>query len=116
MNVYLPQISGKERRKCKAGAEGLLGVEGTPDEIIIKALERFKIDAQDALKIEKSHLYDLGLSGSKDSAVKRKELLSYLDLPTSLTSNALLDALNSLYSLEEFLKEAVNWQQGSDKN
>ncbi len=116
INVYLPQISGKERRKKKAGAEGLLGVEGTPDEIIIKALERFRTEGQDTLKIEKSHLYNLGLTGMNDSAQKRKELLRYLDLPASLTSNALLDALNSLYSLEEFLKETEKWRQDLDKN
>ncbi len=116
VQVYLPQISGKERRKHKAGAEGLLGVEGTPDEIIIKALERFKTDREDTPKIEKSHLYDLGLSGDTDSAIKRKQFLSYLELPTSLSANALLDALNSLYSLEEFLKEAEKWQQGLGKN
>ena len=34
-NVYLPPIKGKERRKAAPSAEGLLGVEGTDDEIII---------------------------------------------------------------------------------
>ena len=37
-NVYLPQLLGKEKRKNTASAEGFLGVEGTPDDIILNAL------------------------------------------------------------------------------
>ena len=33
-NAYVPQIEGKERRKDKAGADGILGVEGIDDKII----------------------------------------------------------------------------------
>ncbi len=118
VNVYLPQIKGKERRKEKYSAEGLLGVEGTPDEIILKALERFKVEneVEAELKIEKAHLYSLGLSGAEDSANKRAQFLKFLDLPESLSANALLDALNSLYSLNEFLEVAKKWQQDSVKS
>ena len=38
INVYLPQIKGKEKRKTSPSAEGVLGVEGTDDGIIISAL------------------------------------------------------------------------------
>ena len=56
ISVYLPQISGKERRKTKPSAEGLVGVEGTPDEIIIKALERFSVNEERSERIEKNDL------------------------------------------------------------
>ena len=117
-NVYLPQLVGKEKRKSKHSAEGFLGVEGTPDEIIIKALERFSDNSanQETRKIEKSDLYDLGLSGNTDSSKLRESLLGYLSLPKSLTANALLDALNSLYTFTEFLKEVEKWQQDGDKS
>ena len=111
ISVYLPQISGKERRKTKPSAEGLVGVEGTPDEIIIKALERFSVSEDRSERIEKIDLYHLGLSGSDGSAEKRKALLTFLDLPPSLTAPALLDALNSLYTKTEFMEVAEKWLQ-----
>ena len=40
LHAYVPEISGKERRKAKAGKEGLLGVEGMKPEVILAALER----------------------------------------------------------------------------
>ena len=39
-NCYIPQLAGKEKRKAQAGKEGLLGVEGMTDEVIIEALRR----------------------------------------------------------------------------
>ena len=93
-NVYLPQILGKEKRKSTPSAEGYLGVEGTPDDIIKNALERFTEKGEfDGRKIAKTDLFSLGLSGMPDSSEKRKSLQKFLDLPENLTTNALLDAL-----------------------
>ena len=39
-NCYIPQIKGKEKRKAKGGKEGLLGVEGVSDEVIINAIRK----------------------------------------------------------------------------
>ena len=39
-HAYIPEIKGKERRKSKAGAEGLLGVEGIPDEVILDVIKQ----------------------------------------------------------------------------
>ena len=39
INVYLPQIKGKEKRKDSYSKEGKLGVEGVPKEVIIKSLK-----------------------------------------------------------------------------
>ena len=116
-NVYLPQILGKEKRKSHASAEGYLGVEGTPDDIIKKALERFA-DKEDVCskKIDKNDMFTLGLSGATDSLKKRKDLQKFLGLPENLTTPALLDALNSLYTYNEFMEEIGKWQQGLVKS
>ncbi len=118
VNVYLPQIVGKEKRKQKSSAEGFLGVEGTPDDIILKALEPFADNRYrtEKRKIEKADLYALGLSGKADSAKLRQSLLGFLSLPKSLTANALIDALNSLYTFTEFSEEIEKWQQDLGKN
>ena len=46
----------------------------------------------------------LGLSGGKDSAAKRQAMLKRLNLPERMSSNAMLQALNVLYSKEELVK------------
>ena len=47
---------------------------------------------------------DLGLSGGPDSSAKRLALLKRLDLPEHMSPNAMLQALNLLYSLEELTR------------
>ena len=110
-NCYIPQLAGKEKRKAQAGKEGLLGVEGMTDEVIIEALRRCGatvLGEQTAAReeISKADLYELGLTGTAYSAELRQGLLKYLNLPTYLSTNAMLTALNCLYSLEE-LKETL---------
>lgn len=112
-HAYVPQLKGKEKRKAEASKEGLLGVEGMDEQIIVRAIQNSgatilnydkKVKSGD---IEKSDLYELGLSGRENSAVLREKLLKYLQLPSYLTTNAMLTALNCLYSLEE-LKELID--------
>ncbi|MBQ1350841.1 MAG: DUF4093 domain-containing protein [Ruminococcus sp.] len=110
-NCYIPQLAGKEKRKAQAGKEGLLGVEGMTDEVIIEALRRCGatvLGEETAAReeISKADLYELGLTGTAYSAKLRQGLLKYLNLPTYLSTNAMLTALNCLYSLEE-LKETL---------
>ena len=38
-HAYIPDIPGKERRKTAPGKEGLLGVEGVDDAIVLQALK-----------------------------------------------------------------------------
>jgi len=102
-NVYLPPIEGKERRKSRPSAEGLLGVEGTDNSIIIEALERFAVSkSESGRKIEKADFYALGLAGD-GSVARREKLKKRLSLPSSLSAKALLEAVNILYSYDEFL-------------
>ena len=99
-NCYIPQLAGKEKRKAQAGKEGLLGVEGMTDEVIIEALRRC------GATVLGEETAELGLTGTAYSAELRQGLLKYLNLPTYLSTNAMLTALNCLYSYEE-LKETL---------
>ena len=108
-HAYTPDIFGKERRKDKAGKEGKLGVEGMRPEIILEALRKAgaTIEGEDGLPsngITKQDMMDLGLSGGTDAFSKRLMLLKKLNLPEHMSANALLQALNLLYSLEELQK------------
>ena len=109
LHAYIPDIPGKEKRKRAPGKEGLLGVEGMTREILLSALENAGADLGDeAAKksgdtITKFDLYTAGLSGRPDSAAKRAAFLEKLRFPAHMSANALLDALNLLYTREEFL-------------
>ena len=47
---------------------------------------------------------ELGLSGGADASARRLALLKQLNLPEHMSANAMLQALNLLYSLEELKK------------
>ena len=109
LHAYIPDIPGKEKRKRAPGKEGLLGVEGMTKEILLSALENAGADlGGEAAKkpgdtITKFDLYTADLSGRPDSAAKRAAFLEKLRFPAHMSANALLDALNLLYTREEFL-------------
>lgn len=111
--AYIPDIHGKERRKASPGREGKLGVEGMPPQILLEALERAGATFEDGASfaerrpITKADFYALGLTGGPDSAARRSALLKRLGLPERMTANALLEAVNILYTREEFLEEDV---------
>ena len=117
-HAYIPDIPGKEKRKSAPGKEGKLGVEGMKSEIILEALRRAgaTFDDQEASAsgdITKQDMMELGLSGGPDSSKKREKLIKALDLPEHLSANALLQALNMLYSLDE-LKAAMSALETDD--
>ena len=106
-HAYIPDIPGKEKRKAAPGKEGKLGVEGMTPEIILEALRRAgaTIEGEDGAavphQITKQDLMTLGLSGGPDASANRLRLLKRLDLPEHMSPNAMLQALNLLYSLEQ---------------
>ena len=105
-HAYTPDIFGKERRKDKAGKEGKLGVEGMKPEIILEALRKAGATIEgeavpEHQSITKQDMMELGLSGGADASAKRLALLKKLDLPEHMSANALLQALNLLYTIEE---------------
>lgn len=119
INVYIPQLKGKEKRKDKPSKEGLLGVEGMNKECVLNALQKSGVSQykyeENSRKISKTDLFSLGLSGGDNSAFLRKMLLKHLNLPDNLSANAFLDAVNTLFTYEEFIKEVEKWQQEGDR-
>ena len=109
-HAYIPDIPGKEKRKSAPGKEGKLGVEGMKPEVILEALRRAGatfdgLDVSSSGEITKQDMMELGLSGGHDSRKKREMLIKALDFPEHLSANALLQALNTLYSLDELKAE-----------
>lgn len=101
LHAYIPEIKGKERRKPVPGKEGILGVEGMDEEIIINALKLSGVTIGDEsikrkVKYTKLDLYNAGLFGSADSRIKRREFLERHGLPKKLSSNMMLDVINTL--------------------
>ncbi len=107
INLYTPKVKGKERRKREASREGVLGVEGTDKDTLLSLLMPFTADNDEPSgePITKADLYALGLSGRDDSKSRREALLNELKLPHDMTANAMLSALNILYSKEEIEKK-----------
>ncbi len=113
-HAYIPDISGKEKRKAEPSKEGLLGVEGINDDIILDSLRvaGCEIDGESDNKIntkliQKSDLFLLGLSGGEDSTKKRNALCTALGLPSKISANMLVSVLNKLMSYEQ-LSDWVN--------
>lgn len=111
-HAYIPDIAGKEKRKAVPGREGKLGVEGMTREIILESLRRAGATIEgehtpQVRRITKQDMMALGLSGGPDASARRLALLKKLNLPEHMSPNAMLQALNLLYSLEE-LEELVN--------
>ncbi len=124
-HLYVPAIEGKEKRKDKRSAAGLLGVEGVPKETLLSLFapyiesiasekaaepksESTESDEQNGddltrqnRKITKTDFYLWGLSGGENATRLRAKLAKALSLPTEMSANALLAALNLVSSREE---------------
>ena len=107
--AYIPQLSGKEKRKQKAGKEGILGVEGMKPEVLLQSLRQagatFSEEDQrerPQKKISKADMLDKGLVG-EGSQERRRQMLKQLALPAYLSANGLLEVLNLIMDREEFL-------------
>lgn len=120
INVYIPQLKGKEKRKTVAGKEGLLGVEGMTTEIILASLKKSGVTAvsgeKPKRKITKTDMFSAGLSGVAGSSDNRKKVLEHLGLPQELSPNAMLDVLNNILSYEEFFEVTEKCLKSQDKS
>ena len=109
-HAYIPEVFGKEKRKKTPGKEGKLGVEGMSPDVILQCLYRAgatvlgEKNIVPAAEVTKQDLYELGLSGGTDSKRKRTELLKRLELPVQMSSNAMLQVLNLLYTRDELIQ------------
>lgn len=105
-HAYIPDLYGKEKRKRIPGKEGKLGVEGMTREVILNALKTsgatIEGEQQESVHgITKQNFVELGLSGGPQSSHKRVLLQRKLQLPEKMSANALLQALNLLYTMED---------------
>ena len=109
LQAYVPAVPGKEARKQAPGKEGLLGVEGIADDLILQGLQTAldsapapQTTAQDTDRtaITYTNLYEWGISGTANSADRRRTLLARLGLPPRLSKKELLQVLNTLYTWE----------------
>ena len=113
-NLYIPKIEGKEKRKSAPSKEGLLGVEGMSRDELIRVLTPFIVqDGENASTTQKAgemitkvDFYKYKLTGFDNSSARRDELALRFELPTGMTPNALLEALNVITVKEEFERVA----------
>lgn len=106
IDAYIPDMYGKEKRKSSFSKEGKLGVEGIDKYTIIKCIK----SACNSLKnldkrkyISKLDLYNLNLTGCKNSSTNRNKLIKFLNAPENISTNGLLSLLNSLMEYDEFM-------------
>lgn len=108
IQLYIPQIQGKEKRKIAPSAEGTLGVEGMERKLLYELLLPFEdptyASRSEENRLCKADLYADGLTGRPDSAARRDALAISLGLPMGMTPNALLAALKILLSYEEYCR------------
>ena len=115
-HAYTPDILGKERRKAAPGKEGKLGVEGMKRDVILESLRRAgatflgEETELSAHEITKADLLDLGLYGP-GSNDRRGTLIKELGFPEKISTNAFLQAVNLLYTVDE-LKQALEKHNG----
>ena len=124
INLYTPQIEGKERRKKSPSKQGYLGVEGMSADVIRSLLEPFIDGSEDACasgegrrkeRVTKLDLYLDGLSGGKDSGYMRDLLAREFSLPKGMTANALLAALGYISDREEYRTAVDRIKATADK-
>ena len=113
IQLYIPRIEGKEKRKSAPSKEGTLGVEGMENGLLYELLRPFSDEnggeASERLKkiatnpLKKVDLYIDGLTGGENSALKRDEIAKKFGLPEGMSAGALLEALRVIASYEEYL-------------
>lgn len=110
VNIYIPQVAGKEKRKHSPSKENILGVEGTDKEVLTETFKKFGFgedgygpDEKKAEKITKADFYADGLSGGRYSSKKREYLCGRLGIPY-MPSNSLLECVNILSGYDEYKK------------
>ena len=119
-HAYIPDIPGKEKRKTAPGKEGKLGVEGMTPQIILDSLRKAGATVlgeeivHTAGNITKQDMMELGLSGGQNSSELRKKLMKKLDLPEHMSANALLQAVNLLYTLDELRELTMQLGENHD--
>jgi ribonuclease M5 len=111
INVYIPDVFGKEKRKNTASKEGKIGVEGMSKEILLEALKKANISCESVDKgkpVTSYDLFELGFSGTPNAKQNKKKLLKALELPEFLSTSSLLSCINNMMTREEFFEFLEN--------
>ncbi len=111
INAYIPDVFGKEKRKDVPSKEGKLGVEGISPSLIKEALDKAGVlcdedNLTEKRVVTKTDFYLDGLTGGADSKEKRLALLKELSLPERMTTNALIEIINSFMTYDDY-KNAI---------
>ena len=118
INLYVPKIEGKERRKSEPSKEGILGVEGMEAKLLYDLLSPFAdetaFERTRENRLSKTDFYIDGLSGGKNSAARRDAVAECFSLPSGMTANALLSALKIVCTYEEYLSAAGRGRKDGD--
>lgn len=106
IQLYIPRVEGKERRKEAPSAEGTLGVEGMKNDTLYNILLPYTEEGEPITenKLSKTDMYIDGLTGGENSREKRDALATKLGLPPGMTPNALLEALRIVCTYEKYLE------------
>ncbi len=112
IDVYIPQIKGKESRKAVPSKEGTLGVEGIDRDILIKCLNDAGINETGVASVNKSDmtyldLFELGLSGTDNAQENRIRLCKALNIPARLSKKSFLEVLNRMTD-KQHINEILN--------
>ena len=120
INLYIPQIPGKERRKKKPSKEGMLGLEAMDYEVLYNLLKDYKEDVTakpiDGCDLTPAEFYADGFTGKEDSGQLRKLLSESLNLPKNLNTSGLIEAINLLITRSEYTRavQAINSNKERD--
>ena len=109
-NLYIPKIEGKESRKRKRSAAGVLGVEGMDKDTILRLLAPFIEGENKHKEVKMRTKVDFfldKLTGCEGASENRARLCQKCNLPDDMTPNALLEAMNLLYGYDEY-KAMIN--------
>lgn len=106
IQLYIPRVEGKERRKDAPSAEGTLGVEGMKNDVLYNILLPYTEEGEPIAenRLTKTDLYVDGLTGGENSRERRDALAVSLGLPPGMTPNALLEALKLICPYEKYLE------------
>lgn len=122
INVYIPDIFGKEKRKAEPSKEGKLGVEGIEKKLILEAFAKAGIKSEERPIntdiITRIDFYECGFSGGANSSYMRKKLLAELDLPELMSTTGIIEILNTLMTRQEFftLAEKIHNRKEQEDN
>lgn len=117
INVYIPDVFGKEKRKPEPSKEGKLGVEGLSEKIITEALTKagvFHSETNECTsrQVTVTDLFEDGFTGSDNSSQRKKNLLKSLSLPSGMSNSQLLKLINTFMSYEDYKKAVKEISDG----